>query len=142
MNPNNIGRHISYIYRAGQSYISKELEAYGVGSGQYTILLVLYKKDGISQEDLANHIRMDKANIGRGIKKLMEHGLIIRKTNPNDQRAYCVYLTDKGWEIQPKVYEVLTNWLRVLVKGFNEEEIQMSQELLQRMFQNLCDFEK
>lgn len=137
----NIGKHISYIYKNGQGYISKELEDYGVGSGQYTILLALYKKDGISQEELANHIRMDKANIGRGIKKLMEQGFITRKTNPSDQRAYCVYLTDKGREIQPIIFEVLSKWIDILVKGFTDEEIQVFQELLQRIFENLCNVE-
>ncbi|SCZ08393.1 MarR family winged helix-turn-helix transcriptional regulator [Alkaliphilus peptidifermentans] len=133
----NIGKYISYIYRTSQGYISRELEEFGVGSGQYTILLTLYKKDGINQEELSNIVKVDKATIGRAIQKLTDGGFVIRKRNPLDQRSYCVYLTDKGWELQPMIYKTLSNWMETLLKDFSDEEINKAQELLKKMFQNL-----
>ena len=48
-----IGRYISQIYRKGNSFISKEISKFGIGSGQIMFLMQLYKKDGISQEELS-----------------------------------------------------------------------------------------
>ena len=39
-----IGRYISQIYRKGNSFISKEISKFGIGSGQIMFLMQLYKK--------------------------------------------------------------------------------------------------
>ena len=40
-----IGRYISQIYRKGNSFISKEISKFGIGSGQIMFLMQLYKKE-------------------------------------------------------------------------------------------------
>lgn len=89
-----IGRYISQIYRKGNSFISKEISKFGIGSGQIMFLMQLYKKDGISQEELAENLHIDKGTTCRAIKKLEEESFLIRVKDENDKRAYKLYLTE------------------------------------------------
>ncbi len=104
----SIGRYLAYIYRTGQCYVSRELDKYGIGSGQFIFLLALSDKDGVSQDALTEFVRVDKATTGRAVKKLAEEGFIVREKNPEDKRAYQIYLTEKGKRMLPVVREVLS----------------------------------
>lgn len=133
----SIGRYLACIYKAGQCYVGRELAEYGIGSGQYFFLLVLSKKDGISQDALTEVARVDKATTGRAVKKLAEEGFIIRKRNPKDLRAYQIYLTEKGKRMLPVVREVLSRWNNSILKGLTEEEKQLALKLVKKIFDNL-----
>ncbi|MDD3840157.1 MAG: MarR family transcriptional regulator, partial [Clostridia bacterium] len=99
----SIGRYLSYIYRAGHCYIGKRLEEFNIGSGQYGLLLLLSKNDGISQESLSDINKLDKATVGRAIKKLENQGYVVRKQDELDKRAYKLYITPKGEKVVPEI---------------------------------------
>ena len=46
----SIGRLVSFLYRKGRIYVGKKFEKFGFGQGQYIFMLVLYHKDGVSQD--------------------------------------------------------------------------------------------
>ena len=91
-----IGKLISFLYRYSQMYLDKELAPYHIGSGQFYILMPLYKNDGMNQESLSQSISIDKAAITRAIQKLMKEGYVIRQRNEEDRRSYHIFLTEKG----------------------------------------------
>lgn len=141
-NDHSIGRWISIIYRYAQNYMTKELEPYNIGSGQFMFLLTLYKEDGIHQEKLSCYLNIDKGTTARAIKKLEREGYVIRKEDMEDRRAYKVFLTEKAIEIQPIVYKALMNWTDVLSKDFTSDEKEMILVLLKRMAENAASFIK
>lgn len=142
INNNSIGKWISTLYRISQSYINKELKSYNIGSGQYIFLINLYKKDGISQEELADKLSIDKGTTARAISKLEEQGYIRRERDTKDKRAYKVYVTDRALEIKPKIIEVLTSWNHIIASDFTDEDMRMTLELLQKMSSNACKYFK
>ncbi|MEE9151372.1 MAG: MarR family transcriptional regulator [Thermoplasmata archaeon] len=132
----SIGRWISLIYRQGQIHIGKELQVYNIGSGQFPFLTVLYDEDGLSQEEISRILNVDKATAGRDIKRLAEEGYVERKRNPEDRRAYKIFLTEKGKKVKPVIRRVLSSWTSILSSDFTEEEKDLIIELLKRMYQN------
>ena len=108
-NQSSIGRPISILYRYGQSYTSKKLEAYNIGSGQYIFLLALYRNDGISQEELSAYLKIDKATTAKAVKKLIEAGYIRRDIDSSDKRAYKVFLTAKARDVIPVIQAAAKN---------------------------------
>ena len=132
----SIGRWISLIYRQGQIHIGKELQVYNIGSGQFPFLTVLYDEDGLSQEEISRILNVDKATAGRDIKRLAEEGYVERKRNPEDRRAYKIFLTEKGKKVKPVIIRVLSSWTSILSSDFTEEEKDLIIELLKRMYQN------
>jgi DNA-binding MarR family transcriptional regulator len=134
----SIGRQISILYRYGQSYISKKLEAYNIGSGQYIFLSALDRNDGISQEELSAYLKIDKATTAKAVKKLNEAGYICRDIDSSDKRAYKVFLTAKAIAVIPVIQEAVRSWENMVSSGLTKEEKQLMGELLHKMAQNAC----
>lgn len=132
----SINRWISILYRYGQSHISKQLEFYNIGSGQYIFLLALYKKDGISQEEISDYLKIDKATTAKAIKRLEKEGYIKRDIDSKDKRAYRVFLTQKALDINPIIRDILKKWSAVLSEGLTEDEKSIMLDLLSRMAEN------
>ncbi|WP_058486608.1 MarR family winged helix-turn-helix transcriptional regulator [Defluviitalea phaphyphila] len=135
--PKSIGKYISILYRQQQCYINKELEPYGISSGQFIFLNILYHKDGINQEEISNLLNIDKGTTARAIKKLEKTGYISRKTDPKDHRAQLVFLTEKAYKIRGKIYKVLKNWTQILISDFSEEDKEKTIKLLEAMTRNI-----
>lgn len=129
----SIGRYISILYRQGQSFITSEMKAHGIGSGQYPFLLVLYDNDGITQESLSSKLIIDKGTTARAIDKLERAGFVLRKTNPTDRRVNNVFLTDKARELEPILYDTLASWTKLLLGDLSEEEKEMLFGILEKM---------
>jgi len=137
-----IGRGISVLYRHAQAYIANQLKPYGLGSGQYTYLLVLYKHDGMSQEELSSCLMIDKGTTARAIEKLEKAGYVTRQTNPNDRRAYNVFLTDKAREIKPVLMDTIHSWNAIMVMDLVEEEKDKIGDILHKMVNSTVRYVK
>ncbi|HEY8888983.1 MAG TPA: MarR family transcriptional regulator [Clostridium sp.] len=135
-NKNSLGRWISLLHRHSHVYVGRQLKQYNISKGQYTYLNALYKKDGISQEQLSDYLKIDKGTTAKALKKLEDDNYIIRKIDVKDKRAYNVYLTEKALEIKPMVRKALMDWADILFSGFSEEEKKTSLALLERMGDN------
>lgn len=139
-NESSIVRHISVLYRYGQSYIAKRLELFNIGSGQYVFLMALYRKGGISQEELSNYLKIDKGTTAKAIKKLEEEGYLVRDIDLRDKRAYKVFLTPKALEVIPTIKAVSQDWKKVIMSDFSEEESLWVEKIFQRMSENAYYF--
>ena len=129
----SIAKWISIIHRNGQSYVSKKLKDYNIGSGQYIILLNLFANDGISQEKLSDYLKIDKGSIAKSIKKLEDEAYIKRLTDSDDKRAYKVFLTQKALDIMPIVQKTIESWEDVIISDLSDSEKQMIEKLLNKM---------
>lgn len=132
----SIGRHISYIHRNFHSHMHHELEQFHLGSGQFHFLMILYKKDGVNQETLAEKLKIDKSTSARAIKKLEENDYVIRKRDVQDRRNYNIYLTKKAKKLHPTIKQILKKWTKQLLIDFSEEEVIQLYSFLERMEQN------
>lgn len=137
-NDSSIGRWISILYRYRLNYLGKRLEPYNIGSGQHLFLMVLSKNNGISQEELSNFLKIDKATTAKAIKKLEEEGYVTRHIDDIDKRAYRVFLTDKAWDVMPVIDEAVKDWEELITGGFSENERVLVEELLGKMARNAC----
>ena len=129
-----IGKYISHMYRKGNSFISKEISKFGIGSGQIMFLIELYKNDGISQEELSEILNIDKATTCRAIKKLEKEELLIKVKDENDKRAYKLYLTEKSKSIEDNIKNALNEWEKHISKELSQEEV----NILINMLKKIC----
>lgn len=129
----HIGRYISQIHRKTNSFITREVSKFGIGSGQIMFLMQLYKKDGISQEELSENLSIDKGTTCRAIKKLEEEGFLIRVKDENDKRAYKLYLTQKSKDIKVKIENILDKCEENISDDLLEEEVEVLLNLLKKI---------
>ncbi|MDD9269752.1 MarR family winged helix-turn-helix transcriptional regulator [Paenibacillus sp. GCM10023248] len=139
---NTIPRWISLLYRYGQMYIGEHLKAYEIGKGQHIFLNALYKEDGLSQEELADYLKIDKGTTAKALKKLEEQGYITRTVSEEDKRRNEVHLTAKALEIKDDVRKVLTDWRERLTYGLSDEEKELALTILEKMGTNASRFSK
>ena len=135
-NEGSIVKYVSILYRYGQSYFNKKLGFLNIGSGQYVSLITLYRKDGISQEELSNYLKIDKGTTAKAIKKLEDEGYLIRNIDLRDKRAYRVFLTPKALEVIPIIQGAAKDWENILTSGLSEEESLWVERILKKMAHN------
>jgi len=134
---NSIGRLISILHRQSQIYINCVLKEYGITSAEYAFLLYLYKKDGITQDDLSTYLYIDKSATARAIKSLEEKGYIIRSKDSVDKRCNRVYLTEKAKSHEDEIKKRIFKWSQFLTEDMDEETINMTFTLLEGMVEKV-----
>jgi len=142
-NQQSIGYLIKYnsqIFRRIQSHLDKILEKYELSSGTYPYLLNLYENEGITQSKLSSNIGHDKAMSARTISKLIDLGLMEKKEDENDSRAYRVYLTQKGKEIAPDIKNEIHTLSYSITAGLTDEEQEITMNSLIKIFNNIINF--
>lgn len=129
----NIGRYFSQMYRKGRIYYAHELKKYNLGSGQSIFLFQLYKKDGISQDELANTLYIDKGTTARSLQKLESEGFIKKEVLVTDRRTNIIYLTEKALNLKPEINAVLKKWDTLLACSLSENEKSTLLNLLKKI---------
>jgi DNA-binding MarR family transcriptional regulator len=60
------------------------------------VLLCLSDGEGISQTELSERLLVTKGNICMTLQAMESEGLVERRTDPTDQRAHRLYMTNAG----------------------------------------------
>ncbi|ASR49246.1 MarR family winged helix-turn-helix transcriptional regulator [Paenibacillus kribbensis] len=129
-----IGKLISHLQRRNQKILSKKLVPYGIGSGgQHSFLKLILQRPGITQEQLTNELKFDKATTARSVRHLEESGYIERRTDPNDRRSHLLSPTAKALEFSPVLQGILDELNVGLVRNLSDEEEDLLIDLLQRI---------
>ena len=97
----------------------KDLE---LTAGQVPFLMHLSHKEGITQDNLAVHLHIDKGTVARALKKLEDNGFIYREINPQNRRKYLLFLTEKGRQIVPKIHQIDKEWEKSVCSDLSDAE--------------------
>ncbi len=116
----------------------KTMEEMGVPGSYKSILFELQRSNGISQLELAKHLRLKPPTISLTIKKMEDDGYVYRKVGVNDMRVFNVYLTEKGTDFLVKNRKRIDNLDEVILEGISEEEKNTILDLLLKMRNNIC----
>ncbi len=127
-------RQINVISRCGARYRTEKFKPMDLCAPHHSYILNICKKPGISQEQLAEHICVDKSNVTRQIAHLENAGYVTRTQSPDDRRVTLVYPTDKAFSALPYVKETVAFWNSYITQDLTEEE----NAQLSNMMQKIC----
>lgn len=136
MEPFEIGRLISILYRTGYAYFTHKTAELDLSGVQIGLIFHLYKQDGISQDDLTKALEVDKATITRSLNKLEACGVIARKRDTEDQRVNRILLTEYGHNLRHELKRVAKEWHDTLLKDFTPDEVAMLAKLFGKLIDN------
>ena len=139
MKQKQIGKYISIAYRFAMVFFKNRMAELGLHQSHHSVLITLYKNEGISQEKLSQLLKVDKATITRSIKKLVEDGFIERRQDKNDKRSYLLFVTPKGRTIEPDIRDMFKEWNDIILEGFSNEEIEQAMSFMKRISQNVLN---
>lgn len=70
---------------------------------EWRVLLVVADQPGISAQDLADYIGLDKMSVSRAVRGLEARGRLKRQGSSSDRRRFHLYLTAAGWRVYDEV---------------------------------------
>ena len=109
---------------------------FDVSYEQWSILVHLYRKDGQTQQELANIAVKDKAAITRLLNVLEKKNIVLRIPDRNDKRSKLVYLTNKAKEFKDELIAVVEELLKEAERGISSEEVTQCKVTLNKIFYN------
>ncbi len=66
----------------------------GVSRAQWDVLFALSRNEGINQTGLADYLEVETITLCRMVDRLADAGLVERRSDPADRRAWRLHLTD------------------------------------------------
>ena len=137
---NTLGYYVDRTFTYMVKFLNLELKARGFDfqHSQFTILMVLSVKEGISQSAITKIVDRDKASVSRNIKYLEERGYI--RWSPDGGRKKLIYLTEKGKEIIPILYEISNKDTETTLKGFSVSKRKSIYMILTQMYMNISQY--
>ncbi|RMF11590.1 MAG: MarR family transcriptional regulator [Candidatus Dadabacteria bacterium] len=94
----------------------------GLSVAQAALLFEL-ARDPRPQSELVEALPVRKAAVTGLLARMEENGLVVRRRDPADGRAWLVEATDAGRERLPKLRRLLKRFNRALQGDFNDEEL-------------------
>ena len=85
----------------------------GITALQWRLITYLKRHEGIRQGPLAELIEVEPITLSRMVDRLAEGGLVERRADPTDRRAWRLYLTPRA--------AVLLNGIRDIAQGLTDD---------------------
>jgi MarR family transcriptional regulator, organic hydroperoxide resistance regulator len=119
------------------NYVKNQLAPFNLAPEQNLIMMMLWKKDGLSPNEIAVELHKDKANIARMIASLEKKGFIERVGELSDKRTFKVHLTHEGKRLEQFVVPVLQETHQTIMAGISPEQFVELQDLFTKMMNNI-----
>lgn len=129
----DIMHNITDIARCAAQFRSEELAPLGLKSCHASYLCVICSNPGITQDQLARKIFINKSNVARQLAILEEEGFVERRNDPEDKRAMQVFPTQKAQDCLPKIDEIFQTWETLVSQDLTGQEQLLISKILDKM---------
>ena len=126
-------RDITEIARCTTQYRTEALAPMGLKACHASYLTEICATPGISQDQLASRICINKSNVARQAAILEEDGFIVRTPSPTDKRIMQLFPTQKTLDLLPQISKILSDLELCLTTGLTEAEKDLLENLLSQM---------
>ena len=126
-------RDIDQIARYGRQYRNERMEPMGLSGRHTNYLNEICANPGISQEQLAQKLCINKSSVARQVVILEEGGFIRRTPCWEDKRVMKLYPTEKTLELLPQIKAMMDAWQEFLTQDLTEAEQRLLEEMLSRI---------
>ena len=133
-------RDITEIARCGAQYKADRLAPLGLKGCHASYLMEICAHPGISQDQLAKRICINKSNVARQAASLEEEGFLTRLPSPTDKRIMELHPTQKTLDLLPEISTVLKGWEALITDGVTAEELDQLAALVAKMKTHASDY--
>ena len=130
------GHNVNQLARSFTKKLNEKISPLGLYSSQWGIVLYLHKNKQCTQIELCKYLGVEAPTITRTLARMEEIGLVIR-TEGKDKREKHIELTEEAYEQFHKWYEVATSIELEAINDISEEELEIFNNVLQKMMINL-----
>ena len=130
-----IMKDITEINRCAVQYRTDAFAPLGLKACHGSYLQEICARPGISQEQLAASICINKSNVARQAAALEEGGFIERRPCGKDKRVMRLYPTEKALALLPEINQIMDSWQARITQDLSEQEQQLLSGILARVKQ-------
>ena len=143
--PDSLSSNI--IYLCGEfshvfhQMLTKEFKdnAIAVTVEQFSILAMLFYKNGVSQQEISDVLGRDKTTVARVISIMERDNMVTRIMNKDDNRGKLIYLTKKGRSIQEKAVGVSGKLYLRAIGDLKESQLKAAIKIMKTMTINISE---
>jgi MarR family transcriptional regulator for hemolysin len=131
-----------WIYRThvrGVNFFRRVLQTagYDLTPEQCGVLVRLQELEGTNQAQMGERLLKDRHNMTRILNVLEKRGLIVRRADSRDRRAWRIYLTKEGKTLQQELITFIDIHLQQMFEGLSTDEIKGMQRVLRNIVTNI-----
>ena len=129
----NLGFLISDVGRLLRRRFDADASTLGVTRAQWRVLLSLSREEGIKQASLAERLEVEPISLCRMVDRLAEASLVERRRDPNDRRAWLIYLKEPARPLIDQLRDVGAGVSAAATGNLSADEIEQLGHLLNKV---------
>lgn len=133
----SIGFLINDTARLFRRMFDGHIRDLGMTSLQWRAVARLHREPGMRQSELADLLEVEPITLSRMIDRLADSGMVCRKPDPTDRRAWNLYLTDKAQPLMAQLQHEADQVQEVALTGLDAAERALLRQLVDKMRSNL-----
>ncbi|MEG1496638.1 MAG: MarR family transcriptional regulator [Clostridiales bacterium] len=127
---------LSMIVRQMRVFSERKLQNRNLGFPEQLVLMYLSQGRECNQEQIAQHLGIDKGAIAKTIGKLEAKGLIKRQENPENKREKRISITAQANAVLGEMSQILQEWNDNIYAGISSEDIKEMERIIGKMAKN------
>ncbi len=137
----SIGFLVGDVARLLRRNFNRRAQALGLSQAQWRALAYLARQQGVSQASLADRLEIQPITLVRLLDRLQAAGLVTRRPDPHDRRAFRLYLTDRAQPLLARMWSIAAQTREQALAGMPIQRQRMLIKSLQHLRQNLLQAE-
>jgi DNA-binding MarR family transcriptional regulator len=135
----SLGFWIYRTYAQASNLLRRTFEAHGYHCTpeQWGVLTSLRDEQGINQAQLGERTFKDRHNITRILGLLEKRGWIERQMNERNRRAYRVFLTEAGKDVEEKLRVLVKRHRTAMFEGLKAEDLEAMRKVFAHILKNI-----
>lgn len=109
----------------------------GITALQWRLISYLKRHEGIRQGPLAELIEVEPITLSRMVDRLEDAGLIERRADPTDRRAWRLHLTPRAADLMSNARDLTETLTEEATEGLSAAELDQLVTLVERVRANL-----
>jgi DNA-binding MarR family transcriptional regulator len=134
-----LGDFIGFRLRRLQNQLARNFAAAtadrNLRSGLFSSLAIIAANPGISQNELAQEVGLDKSVTVLIVDDLEHRGLALRKRSDTDRRRHSLFVTPAGEDYLDEMFGLLDDTEKAVLSQLSARELQQLRRLLDRMYE-------
>lgn len=132
--PEDTQERLAHVVKdAARAYVralQMRLVSHAVSYGHWSVLRVLWLRDGLSQRELSVRAGITEPTTFTAVKALETLGYVERMHLPGNDRKVHVYLTKLGKQLQRKLVPLAEEVNEISVRGIPAEDVETTRRVL------------
>ena len=137
-----IGFLVGDVTRLLRRAFDERARTIGVTRTQWRMLTTLSRHEGVNQGRLAELLDVEPITLCRMVDRLSEAGLVERRADPADRRAWRIHLSDRSRPILDELRSLADGLIEEALAGLTGPDRDQLTNLLERIRTNLNDVER